>query len=145
MSSFNSQHYSVPISVTPILPSLLLSFPFFLAPSPHLFFPLGLTWTNTHQHTHIYFIPPSSSLYFYPLPPFLQGLAFVTSLPELFFLFFVGYRHLRSTATPFWKIQFSLLWVSCNLDRFQQGRPWSHPVTMERIHPQPSRVSCFAL
>lgn len=68
MSSFNSQHNSGPISVTPILPSPLLSFPFFLAPSPHLFLPLGLIWTNTHQHTHAYtyfiltslFLPSSS-------------------------------------------------------------------------------------
>lgn len=153
MSSFNSQYNSVPISVTPILPFPLLSSPFFSAPISLFIFP---PWSYINQHTHMFYVYLLSSL-FLPSSSFSPRSCLCYIFPRIaFFCFvFVRYVRLRSTATlfsffllPFLekkKQHFPLLWVSCNLDRFQQGHLWSHPVTMERFHPQPPRVTCFAL
>lgn len=59
----------------------------------------GPIWASAQPNSHI-FHPPIST-FVSPLPPFLQGPAFV--IPELLFFphCFVGYAHLRSTAARF--------------------------------------------
>lgn len=133
MSSFNSQHNSVPISVTPILPPLLLS-------SPHLFLPLGLTWTNTHQYTRMFFHP---SLLFASFSTFF--LHFSTGLPLLSVLLFFFFCRLHAfkgnsqrTRTVYTFILLcSVTWIGFSRDVSD------HILSLWRF--KPPRVSCFAL
>lgn len=151
MSSFNSQYNSVPISVTPILPFPLLSSPFFSAPISLFIFP---PWSYINQHTHVLCLSPLLSiptliLLFSKVLPLLhlsQNCFFLFCFCEICAIEVNSYTVFFLSSSFFRKKKHSpLLWVSCNLDRFQQGHLWSHPVTMERFHPQPPRVTCFAL
>lgn len=140
MSSFNSQHNSVPITVTPILPSLLLSSPVFLAPSPHLFLPLGLTWTNTHQHTHTYFIPPSST----PFLVFSKVLPLLHLCQNCFFFVFLFFCRVHAFKVNSRTVKkFSLLCCGYHVTWIDFSRDVSdHILSLWRF---PPRVSCFAL
>lgn len=113
MGSFNSRHYSVPVSVTPILPSLLLSFSFFFSPVSPIYFSLLASHRQTHKRT-----PPSSSLFL------LFSKVFVTSFFRIAFFFlkflFQGIHAFEVNNHNVLK-ETKYNSDSCNLDRFQQG------------------------
>lgn len=108
MSSFNSQHNSAPISVTPILPLLLLSFPFFLAPSPHFISP---SWPYVDKHVRFIAscISPRSCL------------CYIFARIAFFFFPFSGWTRSRSTSEQFFKLRllrfgYRVTWIDFSRD-----------------------------